>query len=180
MSNSPNNPLVNAVRQMMFNAGLSEAADIISRPAGSKALNYVDLSNFDDPQVVLTGGGPMSYSRRRHDIAQRLRQFADQHEQGTMSSNQLLLQLTNLNGMGQGNLTMWWLQAYADAEKVIESPAGKAKISKGKKNKQQNLQQTLGVRQSMARNKAADEAHRTGKPFDSSAWHKENPIEKFQ
>jgi hypothetical protein len=176
MSNSPNNPLVNAVRQMMFNAGLSEAADIISRPAGSKALNYVDISNFDEPQVVLSGGGPMSYSRRRHDIAQRLRQFADQHERGMMSSNQLLLQLTNMNGMGQGDMTMWWLQAYADAEKVIESPEGKAKISKGKKNKQQNV----GVRQSMARNKAADEAHKAGKPFDSSAWYKENPIEKFQ
>ena len=177
MSKSPNNPLVNAVRQMMFSAGLSEAADIISRPAGSKALNYVDISNFDEPQVVMTGGGSKSYSRRRHDIAQRLREFADHHERGTMSSNQLLLHLTDLNGgMGQGNLTMWWLQAYADAERVIESPTGKAKISKGKKNKQQNV----GVRQSVARNKAADEAHKAGKPFDSSAWYKENPLEKFQ
>lgn len=177
MSNPQYNPLTNAVRQMMFQANLSEAVDIIKAPAGSKSLNYIDLADVNEPKVVPSGGaGTMPYSHRRKDIARRLRQFADQHEQGTLTSTALLKWLTNTDGKTGGDLTMWWLQAYADAEQVLESPSGKAKIAKAKMAKEHNI----GMKQSMARNKARDEAEKTGKAFDSSAWNIANPTQNFR
>lgn len=136
MEDQFDNSIVNDIKKIMQEETLNEAADIISAPTGALALNYVRIDNPDDPTIVTKGAGTLAYSIRRREISRRLKGLAEDLDKGNLSCASLLRVLTDVSGKaGSGNLTAYYLKAFAEAEQVMDSPAGKVKITKAKKNK---------------------------------------------
>ena len=152
MSTNPfkiNNPLVDQIRNLMMTEDMKKLA-IISAPPNSLSLNYVDISDPNSPVVVFKGAGTMPYAYKASYVKEELSRIAggDGHGYGM---NKLLNILTDIDGQKRsGKLFMHYLQGFAEAERVIESPSGKAKITKAKS----VLAYRNGVDASIARNKA--------------------------
>jgi hypothetical protein len=70
-----NDPLVKSVREVISEQeGVSTT---LTPQGGSIALNYVDISNPDNPVVVFRGAGSMPYEMRHKDIGRRLKDLGE-------------------------------------------------------------------------------------------------------
>lgn len=130
-----NDPLVKSVREVISE---QESSPILSPQGASIALNYVDISDPFNPRVVFKGAGSMPYNMRHKDIGKRLHDLGTYVASGKVNMDTMAFQIFGAkNTFTSGNLTMYYMIGYAEAEAVLQTPQAKAKITKAKKAKQQ-------------------------------------------
>lgn len=125
-----NNPLVNDIKKIL----VEEPKDTTAIPAisGMVSLNYIDITNPDEPIVVFRGAGTLPYSHRFKFMKTELQRLAD----NVMTASNMLKILTDVDGRNRsGKLTAYYIKGFAEAEQLMEMPATKTKISKAKKAK---------------------------------------------
>ena len=135
MKNNIDNPIVDAVQKLLDEQTLLTESAIQAAP-GMVALNYIDITDPDNPRVVFRGAGSMPYAMRHKDIARRLQELAEDVAAARLSIANILSVFSNKKG-GTGNLTFYYMMGYAEAEQLMSLPVTKAKISKAKKAKKQ-------------------------------------------
>ena len=135
MKNNINNPVVNAVQKLLDEQTLLTESAIQAAP-GMVALNYIDITDPDNPRVVFRGAGSMPYEMRHKDIGRRLKDLGESVAGSGVSIASILNVFTNKKH-GTGNLTLYYMMGYAEAEQLMNLPATKAKITKAKKAKKQ-------------------------------------------
>jgi hypothetical protein len=124
------NPLVNDIKKIL----VEEPKDTTAIPAisGMVSLNYIDITNPDEPIVVFRGAGTLPYSNRFKFMKTELQRLAD----NVMTASNMLKILTDVDGRNRsGKLTAYYIKGFAEAEQLMEMPATKTKISKAKKAK---------------------------------------------
>jgi hypothetical protein len=125
-----NNPLVNDIKKIL----VEEPKDTTAIPAisGMVSLNYIDITDPDEPIVVFRGAGTLPYSHRFKFMKTELQRLAD----NVMTASNMLKILTDVDGRNRsGKLTAYYIKGFAEAEQLMEMPATKTKISKAKKAK---------------------------------------------
>jgi hypothetical protein len=131
MSNPFNNPLVNDIRKLIAEDVLP-SNNMIPAPAGAIALNYIDITDPEDPEIVFRGAGTMKWSSRFPFLKNELRRMSEMNWNAT----QLLTILTDIDGKKRsGKLTMYYIKGFAEAEQLMDTPSVKAKLTKAKKAK---------------------------------------------
>lgn len=103
--------------------------------AGSKALNYIDISDPNDPQVVVKGWGTVSMRVGYAEIGRRLKDMAAKVESGRMSMIDLARSMRLLEVGGSPDQTTHLIQALAEAEILLQTPAAKAALTKAKRSR---------------------------------------------
>lgn len=104
--------------------------------AGSVALNYIDITNPNDPVIVIRGAYSMPLSGARKDIAMRLNSIANNLLRGEKSGYGLNKVQKILTGEDDfGDRTAFIMKAYAEAEQTLSLPTNKAKLTLAKKKK---------------------------------------------
>jgi hypothetical protein len=131
MSNPFDTPLVNDIRKLMSEEVTSKAK-IIAAPAGAIALNYIDITDPDDPEIVFRGAGTLKWSSRFSFLKNEMRRMSEMNWNAT----QLLHILTDIDGKKRsGKLTMYYIKGFAEAEQLMETPSVKAKLTIARKAK---------------------------------------------
>lgn len=95
------------------------------------ALNFIDISDINKPIVVFKGAGTVPYDARDRYIGTRLQLLAQGVSKG-MSMISLRKILADPKFMG-GDLTVFYVIGFAEAEELMNLPATKAKLTKAKK-----------------------------------------------
>jgi hypothetical protein len=130
MQDKFNNPLVNDIKKILTEDPKESA--IIPAISGMVSLNYIDITNPDEPIVVFRGAGTLPYSNRFKFMKTELQRLAD----NVMTASNMLKILTDVDGRNRsGKLTAYYIKGFAEAEQLMEMPATKTKISKAKKAK---------------------------------------------
>lgn len=127
-SNPFNDPLVQSVEKLL------QEQTVPTRlvPKGSTiALNYIDITDITKPIVVFKGAGTVPYDARERYIGTRLELLAKNIKSG-MNMISLRKILTDPK-FGGGDLTVFYVVGFAEAEEVMNLPANKAKITRAKK-----------------------------------------------
>ena len=126
-------PESNARKIMGSKISLLEAlkeTTIIPAADGMKALNYIDISDPDDPMIYIKGMYAVNYSTGLRDIARRMNDIAAKVGSGRMT----VIDLSRLFGMTQpkyiGDETPLVVQAFAEAQIMLQTPSVKAKLSR--------------------------------------------------
>jgi hypothetical protein len=130
-------PESNARKIMDSRLTISEAGASNTIPAidGMKALNFIDISDPDNPMIYIKGMYSVSYITGRRDIVRRMREITERVEKGNMS----VIDLSRLFGFMPpryiGDETPTVIQAFAEAEILLQTPAVKAKLSRARMRK---------------------------------------------
>jgi len=113
-----------------------KVATTIAPISGAVALNYIDISNPNDPLIVIRGAYSMNMSGARRDLAMRLNKIANQLLKSENSGQGLDMAYKVLSGEDDfGDRTAFIMRAYAEAERTLALPANKAKLTLAKKKK---------------------------------------------
>lgn len=127
-SNPFNDPVVESVKQLLN----EQTVPTRLVPKGNTvALNYIDITDINKPIVVFKGAGTVPYDARNKYISTRLQLLA-QGITNSMSMISLRKILTDPK-FGGGDLTVFYVVGFAEAEEVMNLPANKAKITKAKR-----------------------------------------------
>jgi len=132
-------PESNVRKIMESRMTLREAAgtnpSIIPAAEGMKALNYIDITDPDDPMIYIKGMYAVNYSTGLRDIARRMNDIAAKVGNGKMS----VIDLSRLFGLTQpkyiGDETPLVVQAFAEAQIMLQTPSVKAKLSRARMKK---------------------------------------------
>ena len=127
-SNPFNDPVAESVEKLL------QEQTVPTRlvPKGSTiALNYIDITDITKPIVVFKGAGTVPYDARERYIGTRLELLAKNIKSG-MNMISLRKFLTDPK-FGGGDLTVFYVVGFAEAEEVMNLPANKAKITRAKK-----------------------------------------------
>lgn len=108
----------------------------IPAPQGSVALNYIDITDPNDPSIVIRGWGSMKMSVARKDVASRLANLADRLSKGLYSFENVHKILTDPRT--SGDATAYILTACKEAEEALSTPQGKAKLTLAKRKKRES------------------------------------------
>lgn len=131
MNTNPfNNP--DAVADSVKKLLQEQAAPTRLIPKGNTiALNYIDISDMNKPIVVFKGAGTVPYNDRDKYIATRLQLLAQSVAKSiSMVSLRKILTDTKFGG---GDLTVFYVIGFAEAEELMNLPATKAKLTKAKR-----------------------------------------------
>lgn len=131
-------PESNARKIMGSKISLLEAVkETTTIPAaeGMKALNFIDISDPDDPMIYIRGMYAVSYSVGLRDIVRRMNDISARVASGRMS----VIDLSRFLGLMQpkytGDETALVVQAFAEAQVLLQTPAVKAKLSRARMRK---------------------------------------------
>lgn len=131
MNTNPfNNPdaVADSVKKLLE----EQAAPTRLVPKGNTvALNFIDISDMTKPIVVFKGAGTVPYNDRDRYIGTRLQLLAQSLNRG-MSMISLRKILVDPK-FGGGDLTLFYVIGFAEAEELMNLPATKAKLTKAKR-----------------------------------------------
>jgi hypothetical protein len=139
MINRNMTPESNARKIMESKSLIREAAGanpfIIPAAEGMKALNFIDITDPDDPMIYIRGMYSINYSTGLREIARRMNDIAAKVGSGRMS----VIDLSRLFGMTQpryiGDETPFVIQAFAEAQIMLQTPAVKGKLTRARMKK---------------------------------------------
>ena len=127
--------LENSARKMLSENKTVSRITTIPAVAGSKALNYIDISDPNDPQVVVKGWGTLSMRVGYAEIGRRLKDMAAKVESGRMPMIDLARSMRLIEVGGSPDQTTHLIQALAEAEILLQTPAAKAALTKAKRSR---------------------------------------------
>jgi hypothetical protein len=130
-------PESNARKIMDSRLTISEAGTSNTIPAadGMKALNFIDITDPNDPMIFIRGMYSVNYSTGRRDVVRRLNELAAKVDRGSLSVVDLSRILGFIQPKVSGDETAWVIQAFAEAEILLQTPAVKAKLSRARMRK---------------------------------------------
>lgn len=108
---------------------LNESVKTTIPAPNAVALNYIDITDPDDPSVVIKGWGSMKMSTARKDMAKRLTELAQRvSQEGEFEAVHNIITNPKVPAA-------FILIACVEAEKLLAAPQAKAKLTLAKKRK---------------------------------------------
>jgi len=124
--------LESSARKMVSENKTATRTTMIPAVAGSKALNYIDISDPNEPQVVIKGWGTLPLEFGYGEIARRLKDTAAKMESGRMPILDFAMSMRLIEVGGSPDQTAHLIQAFAEAEILLQTPAAKTALTKAK------------------------------------------------
>jgi len=113
---------------------LAENTTIYTSTDSSSPLGGIYLDDKGEIMVHFRGAGMLSYEYGLKEIPRRLRDIADRVASGHLSYEQANRIINDSKGSA-GDFTGYYIRGFAEAEKVLASPAVKRKLATLKKGK---------------------------------------------
>lgn len=113
---------------------LTENTMVYTSTDSQSPLSGIYLDDKGEVLIHFRGAGMLSYEYGRKELPKRLRDIADRIASGHMTYDHANRIVRDTKG-GIGDFTGYFLQGFAEAEKVLATPAIKRKLTLLKKGK---------------------------------------------